>query len=217
MGINAAGSVACVASSINSQRNATELKSSWPDAVLSEHVNVMSQCLNRCNENKTKKQTLSRTTWTSACCYHNSSSSKLFLQLWPRNVTSKRFDFDGSMNFLWFWAFASWKLANWRGQIRSNDQFISIHFHGLSIADASLAQSTARPPNVWLPHATLLCKGLDLKIRVMANYKCSNALSLSRIFKDCSCFKQGCVARLQLGCFIIATHSRSWGGSSHWK
>lgn len=89
----------------------------WQVNELNE-VNVMSRCLNRCNENKTKKQTLSRTTWTSACCYHNSSSSKLFLQLWPRNVTSKRFDFDGSMNFLWFWAFASWKLANnSRGQI----------------------------------------------------------------------------------------------------
>ena len=35
-------------------------------------------------------------------------------------------------------------------------------FRGLSIADASLAQSTARPPDVWLPHVTRLCKGLDL-------------------------------------------------------
>jgi len=86
------------------------------------------------------------------------------------------------LEFLMILRFCILKTRELKGSNWSNDQFISIHFRGLSIADASLAQSTARPPNVWLPHATLLCKGLDLKIRVMAeDYKCSDALSLSRI------------------------------------
>lgn len=94
----------------------------------------------------------------------------------------KAFRFRWINEFLMILGFCILKTREqFKGSNWSNDQFISIHFRGLSIADASLAQSTARPPNVWLPHATLLCKGLDLKIRVMANYKCSDPLSLSRI------------------------------------
>lgn len=181
----------------------------------------MSQCLNRCNENKTKNKLwaaqpepvhVATTTRAARSCFCSSDQGTS-----PQSVSISMDQWISGISY----DFGLLHLENSRterGQIRSNDQFISIHFRGLSIADASLAQSTARPPNVWLPHATLLCKGLDLKIRVMAkDYKCSDALSLSRIFKDCSCFKQGCVARLQLGCFIIATHSRSWESSSHWK
>ena len=121
------------------------------------------------------------------------------------------------LEFLMILRFCILKTRELKGSNWSNDQFISIHFRGLSIADASLAQSTARPPNVWLPHATLLCKGLRPE-----DPSHGRRLQMQRCFifvKDCSCFKQGCVAGLKLGpvASLLQLTPRSSGSSSHWK